>query len=93
MVALENAGKGITCNTICPGWVLTDLVQKQIDKIAADRNVDNETAVQILLTEKEPTKKFTTGDDIGEMVCFLASEPGVNITGAEFTMDGGWTAQ
>lgn len=93
VVALENAGKGITCNSICPGWVLTDLVQKQIDSIAAERNVSNEEATAFLLSSKEPSKEFTTPEQIGDMVVFLCGSSGKNITGSELLMDGGWTSQ
>merc|ERR1712137_1287742 len=87
VVALENAGLGITCNMICPGWVLTDLVQKQIDKIAAENNLSNEAATAFLLSAKEPTKQFTTPEHIGEMVVFLSGSAGSNMTGSEILMD------
>eukprot|EP00012_Vannella_robusta_P013844 CAMPEP_0206210934 /NCGR_PEP_ID=MMETSP0166-20121206/17834_1 /ASSEMBLY_ACC=CAM_ASM_000260 /TAXON_ID=95228 /ORGANISM="Vannella robusta, Strain DIVA3 518/3/11/1/6" /LENGTH=277 /DNA_ID=CAMNT_0053632685 /DNA_START=596 /DNA_END=1426 /DNA_ORIENTATION=+ len=81
VVALENAGKGITCNAICPGWVLTDLVQKQIDNIASERQISNEEATAFLLSSKEPTKQFTTPEHIGDMVVFLCGSAGSNMTG------------
>lgn len=93
VVALENAQLNITCNCICPGWVLTPLVQKQIDVIAKDSNLSNEEATKILLSAKEPTGRFTTPEDIGGVVVMLCSSAGGNITGTEITMDGGWTCQ
>jgi 3-hydroxybutyrate dehydrogenase len=94
-VALELAETllPITCNAVCPGWVLTDLVQKQIDAIALERAISNEAATRELLSAKEPTQRFTTAQDIGEMVAFLCSTAGDNITGSEFALDGGWTAR
>jgi len=93
VTALENATNGVTCNAICPGWVLTPLVQKQIDKIAADNSISNDEARIKLLSEKEPTLDFTTPEDIGEMVAFLCGDAGRNITGSTYTMDGGWSAR
>jgi len=93
VTALENATNGVTCNAICPGWVLTPLVQKQIDKIAADNSISNDEARIKLLSEKEPTLNFTTPEDIGEMVAFLCSNAGRNVTGSTYTMDGGWSAR
>jgi len=93
VTALEHATDGITCNAICPGWVLTPLVQKQIDAIATKDNISNEDARIKLLSEKEPTLDFTTPEDIGEMVAFLCSHAGRNITGTSHKMDGGWSAR
>jgi 3-hydroxybutyrate dehydrogenase len=93
VVALENAGKNITCNAICPGWVHTPLVQKQIDDIAKRDNISNQAATEKLLSEKEPSKKFTKPSDIASMIAFLVGESADNITGSSFVMDGGWTAQ
>lgn len=92
-VALELAGSGITCNAICPGWVLTPLVQKQIDAIAAAENLSNEEASRKLLSEKQPSKQFVTPEDIGALAVFLCSDAARQITGASYTIDGGWTAQ
>lgn len=92
-IALENAGKGITCNTICPGWVLTPLIQQQIEKKAKDFQQTELEARKTLLAEKQPSLKFTNPEDIGELVVFLCSRYGDNITGAAYTLDGGWTAQ
>jgi 3-hydroxybutyrate dehydrogenase len=93
VVALEAAETGVTCNTICPGWVLTPLVQKQIDAIADKDGISNDEARIKLLSEKEPTLDFTTPEDIGEMVAFLCGHTGRNITGSAYTMDGGWSAR
>jgi len=93
VTALENAESGITCNAICPGWVLTPLVQQQIDKIAAEDGLSNDEARIKLLGEKEPTLQFTTPADIGEMVTFLCSDAAKNITGSSYTMDGAWTTR
>ena len=89
VAALENADRGITCNAICPGWVLTPLVQKQIDAIAEKNGISNDDARIQLLSEKEPTLDFTTPEDIGEMVAFLCTDAARNITGSAYTMDGG----
>lgn len=93
VVALENATLGITCNAICPGFVLTPLVQKQIDNRAAQAHLSNEQATRELLLEKEPTGRFTAIEDIAALALFLCSSAASNITGASFPIDGGWTAQ
>ena len=93
VVALENAETGITCNAICPGWVLTPLVQKQIDARAAAQGLSVEEAGRDLLSEKQPSKRFTTPEQLGELAVFLCSAAGSNMTGSSLTMDGGWTAQ
>jgi 3-hydroxybutyrate dehydrogenase len=71
VTALENATTGVTCNAICPGWVLTPLVQKQVDAKAAALGVSNEDAKKVLLGEKEPSMQFTTPDELGELAVFL----------------------
>jgi len=93
VVALENASRGITCNAICPGFVLTALIQKQIDARAAQSHISNDEATRELLQEKEPTGRFTSVEDIAALALFLSSAAAANITGASFPMDGGWTAQ
>ena len=91
--ALENAKFGVTINTICPGFILTPLIQKQIDIIAEKRSVSNEEATNILVSEKQPSGNFGTPADIGALATFLCSENARQITGASYTVDGGWTAQ
>lgn len=93
VVALETANDPITCNSICPGWVLTPLVQKQIDKIAADEGIDDDVARVKLLSQKQPGHQFTTPEQIGDMAVFLCSASASNITGAQLSIDGGWSTQ
>ena len=90
-VALETARSGITCNAICPGWVLTPLVQ-QIDKRIAE-GVDPEQASAQLLAEKQPSGEFVTPQQLGEMALFLCSDAAAQVRGAAWNMDGGWVAQ
>lgn len=92
-IALETAATGVTCNSICPGWVLTPLVQKQIDAIAERDKISNDEARIKLLSEKQPSKTFTNPEDIGAMVLHLCGDFAKNITGSNFVMDGCWTAQ
>jgi 3-hydroxybutyrate dehydrogenase len=92
-VALETARTKITCNAICPGWVLTALVQKQIDARAAGGKVSPEEAKNALLGEKTPSLEFVTPEQIGELAVFLCSESAAQIRGASYSIDGGWTAQ
>lgn len=93
VAALENAQTNITCNAICPGWVHTPLVQKQIEDKAAAKGCSVAQATKDLLSEKEPTLRFTTPEQIGELVLFLCSDAASNITGTHISADGGWTAQ
>jgi 3-hydroxybutyrate dehydrogenase len=93
VTALENATTGVTCNAICPGWVLTPLVQKQVDARAAREGVDNDTAVRGLLGEKQPSLQFTTPEELGELAVFLCSSAANNVRGVAWNVDGGWTAQ
>jgi len=93
VVALEAAESGITCNAICPGWVLTPLVQKQIDARAAAENKTIAQAERDLLSEKQPTLRFATPEQLGALVVFLSSPGGDNITGTSLPVDGGWTAR
>jgi 3-hydroxybutyrate dehydrogenase len=92
-VALEMARTGITCNAICPGWVLTPLVQKQIDARAARESIPLEQAKRDLLAEKQPSGEFATPEQIGALCVFLCSEAAVQIRGAALPVDGGWLAQ
>ncbi|QJE72308.1 3-hydroxybutyrate dehydrogenase [Aerophototrophica crusticola] len=93
VVALETAATPVTCNAICPGWVLTPLVQKQIEALAAKDGTSVEAAQAKLLTEKQPAPSFTTPEQLGEVALFLCSDGAANIRGASLSVDGGWTAQ
>lgn len=93
VTALENATSGVTCNAICPGWVLTPLVQKQVDAKAAAQGITNEAATKQLLGEKEPSLQFTTPEELGALAVFFCSPAGNNVRGVAWNMDGGWTAQ
>ena len=92
-VALETANTGVTCNAICPGWVLTALVQKQIDARAAVSGQSGAQAKTALVSEKQPDHEFVTPEDLGALAVFLCSDAGRVIRGAAYVMDGGWTAQ
>ena len=91
--ALETATTGITVNAICPGWVLTPLVQKQVDARALADGVDNAEATRRLLGEKQPSLAFTTPEQLGALTVFLCGEAAANVRGQAWGMDGGWTAQ
>ncbi len=91
--ALETATTGITVNAICPGWVLTPLVQKQVDARAAKDGVDNEEAKRRLLGEKQPSLQFVTPEQLGALAVFLCSPAADQVRGVAWAMDGGWTAQ
>jgi 3-hydroxybutyrate dehydrogenase len=93
VVALETATTGITCNAICPGWVLTPLVQKQIDDRAAREKTSIEKARVELLREKQPSLEFATPEQIGATALFLCSPGAAQIRGIALPVDGGWTAQ
>ncbi len=93
VTALENATSGVTCNAICPGWVLTPLVQKQIDAKAAGQGITVDAASKQLLAEKEPSLQFTTPDELGALAVFFCSPAGNNVRGVAWNMDGGWVAQ
>ncbi|PPE70573.1 3-hydroxybutyrate dehydrogenase [Caldimonas thermodepolymerans] len=92
-VALETATTGVTVNAICPGWVLTPLVQKQVDARAAAGGLTQEEAKRQLLAEKQPSLQFTTPEQLGELAVFLCSEAAANVRGVAWNMDGGWVAQ
>ncbi len=92
-VALETAKSNITCNAICPGWVLTPLVQKQIDDQANRLGISIADSKEKLLAEKQPSQEFATPEQIGKTVVFFCSEAANQIRGASLNMDGGWLAQ
>jgi len=93
VVALETAQTGVTCNAICPGWVLTPLVQKQVEARAAEQQVSIDDARFGLLSEKQPSAEFVTPDDLADLVLFLCSPAGRQVRGVAWNMDGGWAAQ
>lgn len=93
VVAIECAEQGITVNAICPGWVDTPLIGKQIDKIASDKNLSYEDAKYQLVTAKQPLPEMLAPRQIGEFVLFLCGGAAKGITGAALPMDGAWTAQ
>ena len=93
VTALELATTGVTANAICPGWVLTPLVQKQIDARAAAEKISTEQATRELLGEKEPSLQFTTPEQLGAMAVFFCSAAAANVRGQAWANDGGWTAQ
>jgi 3-hydroxybutyrate dehydrogenase len=93
VVALETAGQGITCNAICPGWVLTPLVQKQIEDQATAQGISIEESMKHLLEEKQPSLQFVSAEEIGELAVFLCSHAANQITGVALPIDGGWTAR
>jgi 3-hydroxybutyrate dehydrogenase len=93
VVALETAETGITCNAICPGWVLTPLVERQIEAIAKRDKLSIAKASVRLLEEKQPSKRFTGVEQIGETVLFFCSDAASNTTGVSLPVDGGWVAR
>ncbi|MDC8773106.1 3-hydroxybutyrate dehydrogenase [Roseateles albus] len=92
-VALETATSGITCNAICPGWVLTPLVQKQIDALAAKENISTDEAKTKLLSEKQPSLQFASPEQLGGLAVFLCSDAAAQMTGISLPVDGGWVAR
>lgn len=93
VTALENARTGITCNAICPGWVLTPLVQKQVDARAERESISNDAAKQALVSEKQPSGEFVTPEQLGALAVFLCGQDASEIRGVAWNMDGGWAAQ
>ncbi|HYM02930.1 MAG TPA: 3-hydroxybutyrate dehydrogenase [Stellaceae bacterium] len=93
VVAIECANDGITCNAICPGWVLTPLVQKQVDALAQQSGKSVEEAKVELLREKQPMLQYSTPEKLGALAVFLCSDAASTITGSPLSMDGGWVAQ
>lgn len=93
VMGIECADTGVTCNAICPGWVLTPLVQKQIDARAKERGISSEQAAKNLISEKQPQLQFTRPEQIAALAVFLASDAASNMQGTQLVSDGGWTAQ
>jgi len=93
VVAMETANEGVTCNAICPGWVLTPLVQQQIDARAKAAGKSVREAEIELLSEKQPMHQFTKPESIGALAVFLCSDAAATITGSAYSIDGGWVAQ
>ena len=93
VVGLETAGTGVTVNAVCPGWVLTPLVEKQIADMAAQKKISREEASAALLGEKQPSHTFVTPEQLGGTVAFLCSPAADQITGTAIPVDGAWTAQ
>jgi 3-hydroxybutyrate dehydrogenase len=92
-VALETASTNVTVNAICPGWVLTPLVQKQIDDRVSKTNISPADAAMDLLLEKQPSLQFVSPQQIADLVVFLCSPHANSIRGAAWNIDGGWLAQ
>jgi 3-hydroxybutyrate dehydrogenase len=93
VVAIETANDGITCNAICPGWVLTPLVQKQIEDRAKASGKSVREEEIALLAEKQPMHQFSKPESIGALTVFLSSDAAATITGSAYSIDGGWVAQ
>jgi 3-hydroxybutyrate dehydrogenase len=93
VVAMEAANDGITCNAICPGWVLTPLVAQQIEARAKATGQSFDEAKRALVAEKQPMLEYTLPENIGALAVFLASDAAATITGSAYSIDGGWTAQ
>jgi 3-hydroxybutyrate dehydrogenase len=93
VVGLETAGSGVTCNAVCPGWVRTPLVEKQISDIAAQRRISQKEAAKELLAEKQPSLDFVSPAQLGGTVAVLCSTAAGQITGTAISVDGGWTPQ
>ena len=93
VVALETAEDPITCNSICPGFVLTELIEDQIEVVAKRKSIPFQEAGIEMLREKQPSLKFVKKEDVASMIYYLSSKEADQITGANFSIDGGWTAQ
>lgn len=91
-VALETAGQGITCNAICPGYVLTPLIESQIPDQMKVHNMDRETVIREVMLLRQPSRQFATVEEIGGTTAFLCSAAAAQITGTTISVDGGWTA-
>ncbi len=92
-VALETAGKGVTCNAVCPGFVLTPLVETQIQDRAKEHGLSREDTIRDVILERQPSKEFVKINEVAALTVFLAGEQASSITGSAYSIDGGWTAQ
>jgi 3-hydroxybutyrate dehydrogenase len=93
VVAIENAGHGITCNAICPGWVMTALIAEQVEARANAAGKSFDEFKQEFVAEKQPMARYTRPEDVGALAVFLAGDAAATITGSCYSIDGGWTAQ
>ena len=92
-VALETAQSPVTCNAICPGWVLTPLTHVQIQRRADQEGITFDEAAVVVVREKQPSEAFVTVEDVGALAVFLCSPPANQVRGVAWSVDGGWTAQ
>ena len=92
VTALETAEDGITCNAICPGYVRTPLVEKQIDDTAKAHNIPRDKVISDVLLKNQPNKRFVEGAELAALALFLCTDNGASVTGVALPMDGGWTA-
>mgnify|MGYP003845323755 CR=1 FL=1 len=92
VTALETAGKGVTCNAVCPGYVLTPLVEAQIPDTMKEYGMDRETVIREVMLTRQPSKQFATVEQLGGTTVFLCSDAAAQITGTTISVDGGWTA-
>jgi 3-hydroxybutyrate dehydrogenase len=92
VTALEGAESNVTCNAICPGYVWTPLVEKQIDDQAKAHGISREAVIHDVLLAQQPNKRFATVDEMGALTAFLCSDAAASITGVALPVDGGWTA-
>jgi 3-hydroxybutyrate dehydrogenase len=92
-IALEVGRDGVTCNAICPGYVLTPLVQAQLADQAKTRGISEQDVIETVILAAQPNKQFVTVEQLGALAVFLASESGASMNGSIISMDGGWTAQ
>jgi 3-hydroxybutyrate dehydrogenase len=92
-VALETAGKGVTCNAICPGYVLTPLVEKQIEDQAKVHKIPRDEVISKVILERQPSKEFVKIEEVAATTVFLCTTDAASITGTTISIDGGWTAQ
>jgi 3-hydroxybutyrate dehydrogenase len=92
VIALETAEEPITCNAVCPGYVLTPLVESQIPDTMKEYGMNRETVIREVLLDRQPSKAFATTEQLGGTVAFLCSDAAAQITGTTISVDGGWTA-